>query len=320
MVMTMTTTASAITEREAILQNIISWAQGNSAIQALVLTGSLARGDGLADPLSDIDIELIADDPNSLMSDFGWLGEVGKLVTVLPLNPSAEQRWATRLAIYSGGTKVDYTLAAPARIREMAGQQKLDPLYERGYRILLDKAGLTIDLPSPSGHVPTGTLPANEEFRAAVEEFWFEAAHVPKYLVRGELWLVKQRDQTMKALLLQMLEWHAKSSRQVDVWHIGTRMKEWVDKPTWDELQQAFGRFDAADSIRAFKVTVALYSRLAKEVAGSGGLEYPTSVESGIMSICRPLLERLEEPRKCDEAPRFRLTESGNPSSAGAST
>jgi aminoglycoside 6-adenylyltransferase len=221
-------------------------------------------------------------------------------VTVLPLNPSAEQRWATRLAIYSGGTKVDYTLAGPARIREMASQQKLEPLYERGYKILLDKAGLTIDLLSPSGHVPTGTLPSNEAFRAAVEEFWFEAAHIPKYLVRGELWLVKQRDQTMKALLLQMLEWHAVSSRPVDVWHIGTRMKQWVDKPTWDELQQVFGRFDAVDSIRAFKATVALYSRLAKEVARSGGLEYPASVESAIMSICKPLLGWLEESREFD--------------------
>ena len=318
--MTMTTTASAISERDAILQNIFSWAQANGAIQALVLTGSLARGDGLADPLSDIDIELIADDPNLLMSDSGWVSQIGKLVTVLPLNPSTEQRWATRLAIYSGGTKVDYTLAAPARIREMVRQQKLDPLYERGYRILLDKAALTIELPSPSGRVATVTLPTNEEFRAVVEEFWFEAAHVPKYLVRGELWLVKQRDQTMKALLLQMLEWHAVSLRPIDVWHIGTRMKEWIDKPTWDELQQAFGRFDAADSIKAFKATVALYSRLAKEVARSGGLEYPASVESGIMSICRPLLERLEKSRECDGTPHSRPTESCHPPSAGAST
>jgi len=302
MVMTLTKTASAIAERDAILQNIVSWAQGNGAIEALVLTGSLARRDGLADPLSDIDIELIAGDPNLLMSDSGWLGETGQLVTVLPLNPSPEQRWATRLAIYSGGTKVDYTLAGPARIREMASQQKLEPLYERGYEVLLDKTGLTIDLPSPSGHVPPGTLPSNEAFRAAVEEFWFEAAHVPKYLVRGELWLVKQRDQTMKALLLQMLEWHAVSSRPVDVWHIGTRMKQWVDKPTWDELQQVFGRFDAVDSIRAFKATVALFSRLKKEVARSGGLEYPAPVESGIISICRPLMARLEESRDGDSA------------------
>jgi aminoglycoside 6-adenylyltransferase len=99
----------------------------------------------------------------------------------------------------------------------------------------------------------------------------------------------------MKGLLLQMLEWHAVSSRPVDVWHIGTRMKQWVDQPTWDELQQVFGRFDALDSIRAFEATVALYSRLATEVARSAGLEYPRSVESGIMSICSRLLAYLAE-------------------------
>lgn len=302
MVMTSTKTASTAAERDAILQNIVSWAQRHSAIQALVLTGSLARRDGLADPLSDIDIELIADDPRVLMSDSGWLSEIGWLVTVLPLDPSCEQRWATRLAIYSGGTKVDYTLAGPARLREMASRQELDPLYERGYRILLDKAGLAFDLPAPTGHAPAVPLPSNEAFRAAVEEFWFEAAHVPKYLVRDELWLVKERDETMKALLLQMLEWHAVSSRPVDVWHIGTRMKQWVDEATWKELQQVFGRFGAADSLRAFKATVTLYSRLAKELARSSGLEYPAAVESGIISICTPLLDWLEKPRDGNSA------------------
>ncbi|HLI12370.1 MAG TPA: aminoglycoside 6-adenylyltransferase [Alphaproteobacteria bacterium] len=297
--------SAAAPERDVILQKIILWAQDNSAIQALILTGSLARADQLADALSDIDIEIIIDDPTLLMSDFGWLGEIGQLVTVLPLDPSPEQHWATRLAIYSGGTKVDYTLAGPARLCEMANHQKLEPLYERGYKILLDKAGLTNDLPPPSGHAPTRTLPSNDAFRASVQEFWFEAAHIPKYLIRDELWLVKQRDQTMKALLLQMLEWHAASSRPVDVWHIGTQMKQWVDKATWDELQQVFGRFDVLDSSRAFKATVALYSRIAKDVARSAGFEYPDSVESGIMSICDPLLACLEGTRTPNEDSPF---------------
>jgi aminoglycoside 6-adenylyltransferase len=292
--MTSTENALATTARDAILQNIVVWAQRNRAIQALVLTGSLARTDGLADALSDIDIELIADDPDVLMSDSGWLHEIGAPVTVLHLNPSAGQRWATRLAIYSCGTKVDYTLAAPARLIEMASLQALEPLYERGYRVLLDKAGLTTELPPPSGHVPTPALPTNEAFRAAVEEFWFEAAHIPKYLVRDEPWLAKQRDQTMKTLLLQMLEWHAIASGAVDVWHNGTRMKQWLDDATWNQLQQVFGRFDAADARKAFGATVALYSRLGRTVARSAGLEYPESVERGIMSICRPLLAYLD--------------------------
>ena len=108
----------AKTERDAILQNSVSWAERTGAVQALILTGSLARYDGLADALSDIDVELIADDPDLLRSDFKWLREIGQLVAVLPLNPSGEQRWATRLAIYSGGTKADYTLAGPARLRK----------------------------------------------------------------------------------------------------------------------------------------------------------------------------------------------------------
>jgi hypothetical protein len=36
------------------------------------------------------------------------------------------------------------------RVRSMADARKLDPLYERGYRVLLDKAGVTDSLLAPS--------------------------------------------------------------------------------------------------------------------------------------------------------------------------
>jgi aminoglycoside 6-adenylyltransferase len=282
-------------KRDVILQAIIAWANDDIRIRAAILTGSLARNDGLADELSDIDVELIANDPGSLMSDPHWIREIAQLVTELPLNSSHEQRWPTRLAIYSDGTKVDYTLASPQRLNEMASQQKLDPLYERGYRVLLDKAHLTSNLPAPVGSIGISQLPSNDVFRASVEEFWFEATHVPKYLLRGELWLVKQRDHMMKTLLLRMLEWHAITTvpRPVEVWHIGTRMRQWVDQQTWDEIQHTFGRFDAWDAKRAFDATVALYSRLGKEVADAAGLEYPYTVEDSVVRICSTLLAGL---------------------------
>jgi hypothetical protein len=35
------------------------------------------------------------------------------------------------------------------------------------------------------------------------------SAHIPPYLARGELWVVKFRDGTMKRMLLRLVEWDA---------------------------------------------------------------------------------------------------------------
>ncbi len=174
----------------------------------------------------------------------------------------------------------------------MIDGRKLDPLYERGYRVLLDKSGVTAGLPAASYGFPVAGLPTQEKFSALVEEFWFEAFHVPEYLARGELWLVKQRDWTMKELLLRMIEWHAvaRNAGPIDVWHIGTRLHEWTDRETSAELQGVFGRFDATDARRAFEATTRLFGRLSREVAQRADLDYPQRVESQITALNARLL------------------------------
>lgn len=270
--------------RSEILNAIVSWATGHKGVEALVHTGSLVRPDNRADEFSDLDIEIIAVRPASLAANDKWLAEIGELITVLRLDE--DQDWPTRLAIFEGGVKVDFTVAGRRRIADMI-KSGLDPLYERGYRVLLDKAGITKDLPAASHRFPVVSLPSAEKFRERVEEFWFEAFHVPKYLARGELFLVKQRDWTMKELLLEMIEWHAiaTNSKPVDVWHIGTRLKEWTDPETWGALQETFGRFDAEDQKRAFEETAKLYGRLGREVAAHAGFHYPQQVEDKIRAL-----------------------------------
>ncbi|MBN9485876.1 MAG: aminoglycoside 6-adenylyltransferase [Alphaproteobacteria bacterium] len=274
------------TRRDDVLASILRWAGAREDVAAVIQTGSLARGDGSADAFSDVDLEIIAHDTRLLAKDDRWLSAIADPIIVLHLEQ--DDGWPTRLAIYDNGmdgsVKVDFTLAAPRRLQEMISSRKLNALYMRGYRVLLDKDGVTKDLPPPSGDVPRRSLPAEEEFRRRVEEFWFEAFHIPKYLARGELFLVKQRDWTMKELLLEMMEWHALalSPAPVDVWHLGARLRQWTDPGTWRDLQRTFGHFDADDARRAFEETTTLYSRLAREVARKAGFPYPEAVEAKI--------------------------------------
>lgn len=277
----------SVEKRRKLLDSICRWASADDNVRALVQTGSLARKDGFADQFSDLDIEIIARNPACLETEDAWIRTIGDAITIMHLGKDEDQDWTTRLVIYEGGIKTDFTLADLSRLEEMIDEENLDPMYDRGYRILVDKDGTAKRLQQPSFGFPVEDFPSEEHFGERVEEFWFEAFHVPRYLARGELFLVKQRDWTMKVLLLEMMEWHAlaRSEEPIDVWHMGTRLRSWSDEKTWSEVQNTFGRFDAEDAKRAYDETAQLYGRLAREVARMKSWDYPQVVEDRIRSL-----------------------------------
>jgi aminoglycoside 6-adenylyltransferase len=264
----------------ALQGSIVRWAEDDPNIIALIKTGSSAR-DGQGDEFSDLDLEVIAADPGRLQREDAWFRAFGGVWVVLRFD---ELRFPTRLVVYDGGSKVDYTLAGVERLTEM--YQGLDSLYERGYEVLLDREGLTERLPRATGTFPIPAAPSEAEFTFIVEEFWFEATHMPRYLSRGDLWVVKFRDWTMKRDLLRMLEWRAVagSTEPVDLWHIGTRMREWVDDATWHDLHGVFGRFAEDDAWQALFATTYLFARVSREVAAANGFTYPAGMEDQIQS------------------------------------
>lgn len=271
------------TDAGALLATIVEWARAEANVLALVMTGSRARADGHVDEFSDFDLELIANSPEELVRDDAWLRGFGRVLVYLPTIIKGP-RHETRLVFYEGGCKVDFSLCGVERIREMADTGALDDLYERGYRVLIDKQGTTTNLPAPTGAFPIKPLPGQAEFSALVEEFWFEAAHIPRYLLRDELWVVKFRDWTMKTLVLRMLEWRAVARNQqpVDVWHIGVHMKEWADADTWAEIHGVFSAYDARSSWDGLLATTRLFRRLAMETATAAGLVYPAAVDDAV--------------------------------------
>jgi len=261
----------------------MAWAEADDNIRALIRTGSSSRGPGEADRFSDRDIEIIARDPGPLLADDRWIHEIGNVMVAEYLENGPDDP-ATRLVFFEGGRKIDFTLADRLRLDGMIESGRLDGLYERGYRVLLDKDGQADRLSVATGAAPRRTMPSAAEFGEAVSVFWFEAAHMLAYLVRGELWVVKFRDWTMKEMLLRMLEWHALVTHgpNTDTWYIGTKMRRWADAETWAEVEQVFSRFDRADAWRGLVAMMALFTRLTHETAAALGLNCPVASEQSV--------------------------------------
>ena len=74
----------------------------------------------------------------------------------------------------------------------------------------------------------------------------------PPYLARGELWVVKFRDGTMKRMLLRLVEWDAlaRLGPEADVWRIGTHMRDWAAPDVWVDLHRCYAQSSARAAAR----------------------------------------------------------------------
>ncbi|WP_378733501.1 aminoglycoside 6-adenylyltransferase [Nocardia brasiliensis] len=276
---------SEIAGDEPMVGRVVEWARGRADIRVVLLTGSRARGDGAVDALSDHDIELYTTELDKYAGDDEWVHELGAVWVNVELEGPYDN--PAHLVFFEGGVKVDFQVVSVDRLAEMV-EDGLDELHERGYQVLFDREGMAARLPVAGGSAPVAELPDQEEFRAHCAEFWFEIAHLPRYSARGELWVVKSRDWETKELLLTMIEWHAlaRHGSGHDVWHGGTKMREWAAPGVWERVERIFA---IGDPLRQAQATADLFGELAREVAAACGLDYPEDAEKAI----RPYLDQL---------------------------
>ena len=265
----------------------MAWAAQQPAIRAALVAGSLARSVQPADEWADLDLEIFVGDFQPYFEDTAWLHQFGTLWVCLhvPTGDGDPQL----LTVYDGGHKVDFTFFRVDELARLVDTQTLFDSQQRGYRVLLDKDGLATHLPTPLDDPPLPTPPAEDEFLATVNAFWFGAIYVAKQIRRRNLWVVKYRDWTMKVQLLTMLEWHAQIVHRHDTWHDGHFMPLWVDEATWTAIQGIFGHLDANDSWRALLATMRLFSTLAQATAQQVDYPYPYDLENNAASYIRQL-------------------------------
>lgn len=192
---------------EEILNKIIEWAKSEDSVCGLIVEGSIAQGQG--DGLSDVDISIFAKDIEPFVKDDSWSSKIANVWVYSPDKYYfSDVLVPTRLVIYEDGIKVDYSLWNIDIVDDLS---KSD-YFDTGYKILLDKDNMLKNFKEPSLKPKLSEKPTEEEFVHAINEFWFEAYHVAKYLKRGDLWMAKSRDWSTKEFLLKMMEWHTLAS------------------------------------------------------------------------------------------------------------
>ena len=296
-----------VASMEALERRLVSWAEGRRDIRMMVVVGSRARLEHPADEWSDLDIGFTTTSPAAYLTTMEWLNEIGDVWVAY-----ADPHGVTRHVLFAGGfdagiaplphravwalTRVLKLRARlpilfrvlPRRVRATIDRQvdEVAAYSRRGFRLLLDKDGLGASALELARGSVAASLPSAEEFRAAVNEFWFLTVWNAKHLRRGELWAAKTMacDGRMKTLLLQMIEWHAHATNgeDYDTWENGRHLEDWADPRVLDDLRATFARYDNDDVWRASRATRSLFRTIATETAQRLDQPYPSSVDAHV--------------------------------------
>lgn len=256
-----------------VLDRIVAWAKQESSIQMILLVGSRAEK-AQPDELADYDLSFFCTGELTFLFDSVWLRKFGKVWVAIPERIITDgQVIPTRLVIFEGGTKVDFAFYPVGCIVGV-----FEP-----YRMLLDKSGLEEKIRPKREEA---VRPAERQYMELVNEFWFEAYHVAKYLKRQDLWLVKTRAAGLNSLLLQML--YLQTERIVSG-APGKDLQKWVEPDIWEALQGVFAHFDAEDSWHALERCIGLFRRAATEVAAKHDWQYPSDLDRDLTEFIHKL-------------------------------
>lgn len=279
-----------------ILARLTAWAAGHALVRALILESSRAVEGAPLDAFSDYDILLVLRDTQPFVDDEAWLRAYGEPLVMFR---DTQTTWGittyTRLVLYADGAKIDYILWPAALPRLVVAARKLPDVLDWGYCVLLDKDGLTAELPTPTrtAHIPA--RPTASEYRALVEEFWWETIYVAKNLWRDEVLHAKYNlDVVLRhELTLKMLEWRVEVDEGWD-WKpgiVGRGLTGKLAPEIWAELEATWVGPGIEENWRALFAMAALFRRVAREVGQALGYHYPDAMDQGVTAY----LERVRQ-------------------------
>lgn len=280
---------------EDAIQTLQTWAETDDSVRAVILTGSRANPDSATDILSDYDVELYVSSIQPFMSD-DWLSFFGKVMVVWPIKPMStfHKDWITRLVLFENSFRIDFQITA---------KESPDPAsYDSGFRVLLDRCGLTENLmSSPAISRRVIAEPTRDAYEALANAFFWDATYVAKYLWRDEIYFAKYMLDSMLRVehLGKIIEWYiaARSDQAASIGRHHRIFRRDLDSRTWEDLEATFADAGLENNWQALFNLIGLFRRLATYVAQNLGYDYPYALDQRITDYCMQVKAARKEPR-----------------------
>jgi aminoglycoside 6-adenylyltransferase len=284
---------------QKIIQKLINFGESKDIIRAMVLTSSLCNPNAASDILSDFDIELFFDDPAPFAESDEWIEDMGfgPLMALWhwPNEWDHEigdgRRWM-RMVYFYDGTKMDISLRYLEDLREISQSDSLPDGYDIGYKVLLDKDGVTGFIKPPTYRAFILNPPSEAQYLARMEAFWMNSTYVAKFLWRDDLVAVKTMLHELAYRgLREVLEWSVAMERGWN-WkpgNLGRGLNKALDPEACREMIETYAAGDIDDLWDSLFRTTALYRKTAVKVGESLGYKYPYYLDRRVSNFHRTL-------------------------------
>lgn len=278
---------------QAIERRLIAWAEQRDFVRAMLITSTRADPAAAVDAYSDYDIVLVVADVRAMHINRNWLADFGPVMVSywdpVFLNPTFGLEQTGNVTYYMSGLHIDFSLWPIELMRRIAAAPTLPDDLDVGYRVLLDKDGLTDGLRPPTHTAYIPKPPTESAFQQMIEDFLSDAPYVAKCLLRDELLPAKWcLDYDMKHVFLRpMLEWHMECDHgwQVPLGVLGKGLKRRLRPDLWRELESTYASGDIESQWPALFRTLALFRRAGVDVANCLGFTYPSDKDAAMLAL-----------------------------------
>jgi aminoglycoside 6-adenylyltransferase len=283
------------------LHVITEWARGRDDIRAALLTSTRAVPGARVDALSDYDVILIVQDIYSFADDRSWIEDFGDVLVVYwdPVQPDPDFGidYLGNVTQYADGLKIDFTVWSVAMFKQVVAAPALPAELDAGYRVLLDKDGLTAGMHAPTGKAYIPIRPTDAEFQLWIHEFWSDPPYVAKCLWRDELLPAKWAldEDMIHKYLRQLLEWRVQIDHgwSLPVGALGKGLKSHLSAGIWSQLEACFAGAGSEENWAALANTMQLFRQVAIEVGAHLGYEYPHDLDRRVSAYVEQI-KRME--------------------------
>ena len=269
------------TEQE-MLELIVSTAENDDRIRAVIMNGSRTNPNARRDIFQDFDIVYLVTDVGPFRNDRAWIRRFGELMILqmpeamqdpTPLN---DGRFAY-LMQFTDGNRIDLTLFPIAKLPE-CHRESLSLL-------LLDKDGIVEPFPTPDESDFLPIPPTAKAFSECCNEFWWVCPYVAKGLWREEILYAKQMlDNVIREQLMKMLTWHmGVKTRFLDSpGKLGKHLKRYLEPELWEMLENTYADASYESTWDSLNTMCELFRMTANQVGEHFGFDYPRNDEEKV--------------------------------------